>query len=202
MSLLPQFKKLTSPEDLATFSATYARCSGLPIPQSYLANSRVYAYFSQDEMIGGFILGQGPEYRTIKLFANTQNQAALYSMLEDKGQATELCCFWIARSFRTKTLINIYIWMCMAYVLRFRSESVLLFGTNSQGLAKLYSTTPHSVLINNEQVKSKDCHIFLAKSNVALRGISEIVAKKLKRVFKIKKRRSAKATLFNFLSLN
>ena len=129
MSLLPQFKKLTTTEDLATFSATYARCSGLPIPQSYLAKSRVYAFFSQGNMIGGFILGQGPEYRTIKLFANAQSQASLYDLLEEKGKATELCCFWIARSSRTKTMINLYIWMCMAYALRFRSESVLLFGT-------------------------------------------------------------------------
>ena len=202
MSVLPKFKKLTTTQDLADFSATYARCSGLPIPEAYLANNQVYAFFSRDEMIGGFILGQGPKYRTIKLFANTPSQETLYSTLSQKGKATELCCFWIARSSRTKTAINVYIWMCMAYVLRFRSQRVLLFGTNSHGLAKLYSTTPHSVLINSEEVNDKTCYIFLAKSNVALRGISEIVAKKLKRVFKIKKRRTAKTSLFNFLSIN
>ncbi|MCB0525644.1 MAG: hypothetical protein H6576_08820 [Lewinellaceae bacterium] len=174
-------------EKLQSFSEIYFSCSGLPIPDEYLFNqqNRVFGIYRNNEIIGGFILGKGTEYRTLEVFAGDNERRNLYEGLDQKLMPTEICCFWIKREYRTKTLANLYVWLCMAYALKRYGTPYFLFGTCSRSLAKLYSSTPKSILIHTDHIRHKDTFIFWAKRSTCISGVLEIIRFKLNRVFKI-----------------
>lgn len=169
------------------FSEIYGKASGLPIPESYLhhPNNRVCGVYKNQVLIGGFILGQGSDFRTIELFAKEEKHNTLYQQLEDRALYTEICCFWIKKEVRTKTFLNFFIWLSMAYALKRYGTPYVLFGTCSRSLARLYSTTSKVKFLSEDFINRKPTFIFRGKQSNAISGISEIVFHKLKRILKI-----------------
>lgn len=185
MFSLPRLTLIQDKETLQNFANTYFKCSGLPIPDAYLYDpkNKIFGIFSNQELIGGYILGNGSAFRTIDIFANTESQEMIYENLEDRSNYTEITCFWIKRAYRTKTSLNFFTWFSMAYALKKYGTKYLLFGTCSRSLARLYGTTSKSMMIHRDFIKKKPTFIFLGKHKGCISGILEIVAFKLKRVF-------------------
>ncbi|MEL7221488.1 MAG: hypothetical protein AAGJ93_09230 [Bacteroidota bacterium] len=187
---LPILRQLTTKASRTTFSEIYTKASGLPIPDSYLYDdkNRVFGIYKKGELIGGFILGQGEKLRTIEIFASKNKHEDLYQVLEKKGAFTEICCFWIKRKVRTKTSLNLFIWLSMAYALKRYGSPCIIFGTCSRSLAHLYSVTSKVNFLSEDFIKRKSTFIFWAKYSHAFSGIAEIVLYKLKRTLKIVKK--------------
>lgn len=187
---LPILRQLKTRELRESFSTIYAKASGLPIPENYLHNekNRVFGIYKKQELIGGFILGQGASLRTIELFANEEKHEALYETLNEKGAFTEICCFWIQRKVRTKTSLNFFIWLAMAYALKRYGSPYIIFGTCSRSLAHLYSVTSKVKFLSEDFIKRKPTFIFWSKYSHAFSGIAEIVLYKLKRTMRIVKK--------------
>lgn len=185
---LPKLKLIETQEELSFFGEVYFRNSGLPVPEQYLANNRnkVFGIYLKGEMIGGFILGNGPDYRTIEVFAKEELHVQLYDQMFARDQYTEICCFWIKKAYRTKTGINFFIWLSMAFSLKKYGSKYILFGTCSRALAKLYATTPKSILFHTDRINKKHTFIFQAVRKTCITGILEIVKFKLYRVLNIK----------------
>lgn len=167
----------------------YVKSSGLAIPDTYLhsPNNHVFGIYWKKELIGGFILGNGPSFRTVELFAQAPKQEDIYEKLEDCSSYTEICCFYIQRKYRTKTTLNFFTWFAMAYALKRFGNKNFLFGTCSRSLAKLYGQTQKSVLINRDFINNKSTFIFKAKQADCLHGMFEIIRHKMKRVLKTSK---------------
>ena len=72
MKNLPVLNQLTNAEELKQYATAYEKCSGLPVPVSYLSENKTFALSLHGKMIGGFILGMGPEFRTIEFFAKAE----------------------------------------------------------------------------------------------------------------------------------
>ncbi len=187
---LPVLRQLMTKASRTIFSEIYTKASGLPIPDSYLYDekNRVFGIYKKEELIGGFILGQGENLRTIELFATQDKHEGLYQALEEKGAFTEICCFWIKRKVRTKTSLNFFIWLSMAYALKRYGSPCIIFGTCSRSLAHLYSVTSKVNFLNEDFIKRKPTFIFWAKYSHAFSGIAEIVFYKLKRTLRIVKK--------------
>ncbi|MGH1433048.1 MAG: hypothetical protein ACRBG0_01165 [Lewinella sp.] len=193
MNIFPVLLQLRTKESREIFSSIYFKASGLPIPESYLhhPNNRVFGVYKKQELIGGYILGNNSNFRTIALFAQEEKHDMLYEQLESKGVFTEICCFWIKKEVRTQTHFNFFIWLTMAYALRRYGTPYVLFGTCSRSLAQLYSSTSRVKFLSEDVIKRKSTFIFWSKQRYAVSGISEIVFHKLKRVLKIAKKPKA-----------
>ena len=181
----PSLQQITDINELINFSNTYLKFSGLPIPQPYLDNNRVFGIYFKGELVGGFILGTGTDFRTINCFAKAESHAQLQNQMGDLSNYTELCCFWIDAKYRSKTTINFFTWLSMSYSLKKYGTSRLLFGTCSRGLARLYSATEHSKLIHKDRIKGKQTFVYVAQRKHYVSGIVEIVLHKAKRMLKM-----------------
>jgi len=190
MFSIPQFKKIKAPATLQEFSNNYCKASGLPIPDQFLNNpdNHVFGIYFQKQLIGGFILGNSSEFRTVELFANELKQGEIYQQLGNKTEYTEICCFYIDRKFRTNTKFNFFVWLAMTYALKRYGRNYFLFGTCSRSLARLYSRTPKSIPLHEDYINGKATFIFKANRSVCIIGMLEIILYKLKRTFKLTKK--------------
>jgi len=190
MKIFPVMRPLRTQKSREIFSDIYFKASGLPIPDNYLhdPNNIVLGIHWNQELIGGFILGKSSHLRTIELFAKEDKHELLYKQLQDKGLFTEICCFWIKKEVRTKTALNFFIWLSMAYALKRYATAHIVFGTCSRSLARLYAVTSKVKFLSQDFINRKPTFIFWGKQRYAISGISEIVFYKLKRVLKIVKK--------------
>jgi len=156
MKNLPALNQLTTQEEMTQYAKAYEKCSGLPVPLSYLKENKTFALTLNGEMIGGFILGMGPEFRTIEFFAKAENQSALQEKLICPNQFTEITCFWLASKHRSQSITNLLTWIKLALAIKKHSNPYLIYGTNSKGLARLYSTTKESYLVHNDRCNNKN----------------------------------------------
>lgn len=193
MDFIPQMKQIETKENLQNFAQVYKNCSGLPIPSAYLynPNNHVFGIYWKKNLIGGFILGRGSEFRTIEIFAKQEKQAGVYNQLEDISRYTEICCFWIQRKFRTKNILNLFIWLAMTYALKRYGTKYFLFGTCSRSLARLYGQTEKSIMIHRDFINKKPTFIFWAKRSSCVTGMLEIISFKLSRMLKLSKKSTA-----------
>lgn len=191
MPSLPSVKRIRNTAALQQFGQAYLTASGLSVPNEYLSASqnRVYAIYNRSAMIGGFILGKGNRLRTLEVFAQPAARQQLYEEIGTVSDFTEITCFWIAAPFRRSTLLNTFIWLSLAFRLRFFGCPKILFGTCSNSLARLYGITPKSELIHRDRINEKRTYIFQSARSVCLKGFLEIIRFKLKRTARIRKGR-------------
>jgi len=76
-----QFKKLDTITELELFLKINEKNSGLAAPLVYLKSSKVFTLFSSGRMIGGFVLGEGSNLRTVELGAQKGEQNGLHCRL-------------------------------------------------------------------------------------------------------------------------
>jgi len=189
---LPQLKLIKERKELQDFSNFYGKASGLPVPMSFLQNcdNNVFGIYYKGQLIGGYILGNGPSFRTVAYFAKDSEQPNVKEELGDLSMYTEICCFWIEKSMRVKSKVNFFTWLAMTYSLKMYGNKYFLFGTCSRSLARLYGQTPKSILIHKDRVNRKSTFIFKAKRSTCVLGMFEIIIHKLRRTASLSKRRT------------
>ena len=141
-------------------------------------------------MIGGFILGMGPTFRTIDFFAAAENQPDLTKKLVDPNKFTEITCFWLDSKHRSQSYTNLLTWIKLALAIKKHSNPYLLFGTNSKGLARLYNISKESFLVHDDLCNNKKTYVFVAQTRYCIKGILEIMAFKVKRMISRFRRKS------------
>ncbi|MDN5217314.1 hypothetical protein QQ020_34895 [Fulvivirgaceae bacterium BMA12] len=172
--------KLMQGKETDTFKARYESLAGLEIPNDYLKKSRVYGFYQNKELVGGFMLSTSTErLRTIELFIAPGNRREVYSELSDLSLYTEVCCFWMERRIRKKKMVNILIWLKMAYQISREKNPIILYGTQSKGLAYLYGLPKVSTLFRSDVVNALNSYVFLTKRNEFVKGAWEMVFCKL-----------------------
>ncbi|MFK7808147.1 MAG: hypothetical protein AB8F74_10145 [Saprospiraceae bacterium] len=193
MKNFPVLNQLKNQEELMQYATAYEKCSGLPVPLSYLSENKTFALLLNGKMIGGFILGMGPHFRTIDFFAKAENQSGLIEKLVDPNMFTEITCFWLAPKHRSQSITNLLTWIKLALAIKKHSNPYLIYGTNSKGLARLYNTTKESFLVHDDFCKNKNTYIFVAQTQHCIKGILEIMAFKVKRMISKIRRKSFRA---------
>ncbi|MEM9929098.1 MAG: hypothetical protein AAF840_04730 [Bacteroidota bacterium] len=180
MNTLPKLQQLTDPQHLSNYSALYEQSSGLPIPVAYLHNpeNRVFGIIRKEKLVGGFILGASSWLRTVEVFAAPKDQHAVDEMAGTSGARTEITCFWIAASVRREVMVNRFTWVAMIYAIARYAKPILVFGTCSRGLARLYATSQHATLIHRDRINNKPVFIFMGLKSKAVLGIGNILAYK------------------------
>ncbi len=191
---LPKFTRISHSNEIDAFACAYFQCSGFNVNRNYFETNQVFAIYLQERMIGGFVLGAGATLRTIEVFSGDAHRPALYQQVRKTATPTELCCFWIDPTIRTKTRLNFFVWLCVAYALWFYGTPMLIFGTNSVRLAALYSATPKCRLIHGDFVNNKQTFIFTGPRKDCLVGVAQILYYKMKRLAKIAGKRGKRMT--------
>ena len=197
MALLPKFKKINNAQELDVFASTYTECSGFNVNRDYYENNQVFGIYCQERMVAGFVLGTGETLRTLEVFVGEEHRSGLYQKVTDTVPHTEMCCFWMEPSTRKKTLLNFFVWFCVAYALRFFGTQQLLFGTNSVRLAALYSAASKAELIHSDYLKKKRTFVFSGPRRYCLLGVAQILWYKLKRTLKIVNQRNRAQVSFS-----
>jgi len=165
-------------EDYQIFKTKYEACSGLHLPQEYLERSDVYVFKKRKQIIGGFILGKNLPLRTVDVFISEVNKIKLADYFS-RNKFCEVCCFWMDKKVQKNAFFNAKFWMRMAYTVKKQEKKVVLFGTNSKGLAKLYGYPKPSLLFHKDTIGSKETFVFLAKRDEFFGGVWELVKSKL-----------------------
>lgn len=186
MKNLPKITRLTSESAIQTYAKAYQRVSRSAVPAAYLRQANVYAVIVNQKIIGGFALANGPRFRTISLFMQEEEQEQFYKQMNQTNQFTELTCYWMNRKAQKKVLLNLYVWVSLAVILKLKCKSYILFGTSSKSLARLYSQTPRAMLLHQGRSRGRNAFIFAGKRKECLRGILEVVASKLRRLVSIR----------------
>ena len=189
MLAVPKLKCIINDSEIRRFQEVYTKNSGLAIPFEYLKAHRVFGVYHRNQLIGGYILGNGPEFRTIQLFAQTSSHDQLKKDFDLKNPYTEICCYWIHKNYQTKTSINFFIWMALSITLKMYGHTHVMFGTNSRRLAALYATTKESKVIHRDRINNKNTFIFKGSSKNCISGIFNIVLGKAMRTLQIRKKR-------------
>jgi hypothetical protein len=184
---LPSLRELTSAAQRHHFAKTYTACSGLPVPEEFAqaATNQIFGMYAGDKLIGGFILGHGPAFRTIAVFAGERHQPNLYDRFSTNASCTEICCFFIASAYRRSTFYNFSTWAAMIYAQVKHGREIFLFGTCSRSLAKLYGQTEKTILIHEDVLDGKPTFIFWGERRSCVQGMLKIMSHKLRRVIKI-----------------
>lgn len=181
----PVFKTINTPQGVGVFAHHYSQCSGFNVGRDYYESSQLFGVYFQRRMIGGFVLGTGSVLRTLEVFAGDQYRTDLYQKIQQSGDSTEICCFWIAPEFRKNTWLNFFVWVCVAYALQKYGSGHLVFGTNSTRLAALYNNASKSNLLHTDYLNGKRTFIFCGPRKYCLLGVAEILYYKIKRLVKI-----------------
>lgn len=171
-------KKLEKISQLKSFKAKYESISNLRLPLHYLRSECVFGFFKKGELVGGFILGNQKEHRTIQAFVEEEQQESLLSFL-GQNDCVEVCCFWMKKTVRKKKLFNLMVWLKMGMQVYFRQEPYVIYGTNLRGLAKMYGYPKPSILIHQGFVNGKNTFVFLAKRKDFIKGTLEILKSKI-----------------------
>lgn len=171
-------KRTQQPSDYLTFKQRYEQLSGLSIPNSYFEQSEVYIQKIQHEIVGGYILSSKLPLRSIKYFVSDAKRNAIELQLS-KEIFCEVSCFWIDPKYRPKKYLNTKIWLALALAVRRQSKKIIVFGTNSYGLAKLYGYPKVSLLYNRDKINNKTTYLFLVKRKDFLGGVIELLLSKL-----------------------
>jgi|GEM_PF-1954213 len=186
-------KKITSPKALQAFQAQYESISGLALPMTYLEKSAVFALYRKGQMRAGFVLAEGKSLRTLELFVSEEKRSQIRQDLHVNGQFCEVCCFWIERSIRKSKLSNFLCWLSLAMRVHQMRKPFVIFGTNSYGLAKMYSQPIHSLQVHQDEVKGKKTYIFGGYTKKFLGGILRILFSKMNKASKTRKIESDQA---------
>lgn len=186
----PAFKQVQNSNEIDVFASHYFQCSGFNVNRDYYVNNQMFAIYYQGNMVGGFVLGTGDTLRTLEVFAGNDHRENLYQQVRASKPHTEMCCFWMAPDIRKKTLINFFVWLCVAYALWVYGTPQLIFGTNSVRLAALYSATPKSILLHSDYLNQKHTFIYTGPRKHCLIGVAQIMYYKMKRLAKIAGKRS------------
>lgn len=190
MKKLPKLIRVQTEQELNDYAQAYEQASGLPVPLDYLRANKTFAVKWNGQMIGGFILGMGPSFRTLDFFVQKHNQAALLQQMRNPKNFTEITCFWLSKNHRSNSLINLLTWAKLAFAIKKHSNKYLLYGTNSKGLARLYNTSRESFLIHQDQCQQKQTFVFMARTQYCIKGILEIMWFKLRRIILREQKRS------------
>ena len=146
---------------------------------SYLKRSNVYAFYIGRRMVGGFILGQKLPLRTIDIFVASENRQVIDPMFSSEDFC-EVCCFWVQRRYRYHPILSGWFWLKMAYAVKRQNRPIIVYGTNSAGLARVYGYPKNSLAYHTDTVNDRTTNIFLAQRKDFVGGVWEIVWAKLR----------------------
>lgn len=172
-------ERIINKTDLLAFKNRYQHLSRLEVPLKYLMNTEVYVIRDGPKMIAGFVLGKTAPYRTVDVFISDKNKTSLPDCFASE-KFCELCCFWIDEAYRNKGIATAKIWMSMAKAISNQEKEHILYGTNSNGLAKIYGYPKVSLLFMTDQINKKETFVFIAKKTEWHSGVKEIVESRLK----------------------
>ena len=182
MMYLPLFNKMNNVSEFELFAQKYQECSGFNVDMDYFTSNQVFGIYHKKQLIGGFVLGQGAALRTVEVFAGEESRAALYQQIQAAGVPTEMCCFWMDAAYRKHTVLNFFIWGCVAYALQVYGTPLLVFGTCSARLARLYSSASESMVIHTDFIHQKQTFVFMGPRKYCLLGVWQILSYKTKRL--------------------
>ncbi|MEL6612737.1 MAG: hypothetical protein AAFQ53_11630 [Bacteroidota bacterium] len=190
MQFFPVLRRLTNPAALDRYADASVASSGLEVPRNYLhsPDNKVFGVFFRGELIGGFLLGAPPIYRTLSCIAESADYGRLLAEMQGKGQHTEICCFFIELAHRRNPRLNLIVWLYLTYAIRRHSRAHLLFGTNSSSLAKLYGRTHRSRPFYTGTVGGNRTFVFHSTRSGSVRGMLEIIRHKWERQRKLRRR--------------
>lgn len=173
-----QLKTLTKESDKLFFRQRYESISGLEIPRSYFNASKTFTFSNKERILGGFMLGSGPDFRTVNMFVSPIHHELFYNII-NLNDFVEVCCFWIDHKYRKHKYLNALLWLKLAYAVTAQPESYVLFGTNSLGLAKMYGRPRKSLLFHHDEIDKKQTFIFIARRKEFAAGVWEIILQKM-----------------------
>jgi len=179
---------LLSGKQLNEFSEAYFKLSNLDVPISYLERSSVFGFYIDNNLIGGFILAKSykNQLRTIEFFSSDREKRKLYKSLKRLDQYLEVTCFWLARKYRRRGNVRSRSWVILASKIVKENKDLVIYGTNNNGLAKLYSYPKTSTLLHRDNVNNKDTFIFIT-TRKGFYNIFEIAFSGVIAIFKKKK---------------
>ncbi len=178
MSLI--VKELTRELDLITFKYQYEKRSSLTIPLSYLYTQKVFGFYDHtNHVVGGFILGFSNPYRTITSFSSDRFHNRLHERIMYGENLFEICCFWLSTSLIRNKELNNEAWRLLGITIENQENyDYIIYGTNSRGLALMYSYPRNSFLYHQETLNGKSNYIFISKKHFFIDGSEEIIANK------------------------
>ncbi len=174
-------KKLVTSAELKLFSTIYKKFSGLSVSVNFLQKNQVFGFHKDGQMVGGFVIAEGKQLRTIECHTQDFRKYATYKYIADTSQFCEICCLWLKHSWDRHPFSNVQFWLQLAHEVRRQKKDFIIFGTNHAELAKLYHYSKKSILIATDRIANKDTYIFVAKRASFFWGVCNTLLAKISR---------------------
>ncbi len=174
-------KPTKSHKELEFFKYEYEKHSGLKLSINYLTSCDVYVFKRKNKIVGGFCINTNHPLRTLEVFSRESNYYTLITMLSEFS-IKEVTCFWICSEYRRKWFSNIYYWHLMTFEAARNNCDYVIYGTNIEGLARIYDVPSKAILLHSDIVSNKNTYIYLAKPKNIVLGLQQQMFSRLNRI--------------------
>lgn len=150
--LIPQCRHCITETQLEVFQANFQYYAGNPVEMDYLKdeNTHAVAVYWRGDMLGGYVLRQGPElrYRDILIRAG-----GVWPESPQASDCAELCCSWLARRH---TLLSAFMFCDSAKRLQALPQSFLVGGSRIPAVVAAHSPFfPHSICTATRETQGR-----------------------------------------------
>jgi len=160
MKNLPHIQLIENNTQRDHFSWKYYQACGLPVPVKYIEAHQAFQIEWKGEVIGGFIIGEGPVFRTVNSYAKGLVRPIFRRILHPTEDYSEICCYWLDERFQKLGFLNIIICFKIGMVIQKYANKKILFGTDSRRVAQLFSFSTYTRLIHKDQVYGAQTFMF------------------------------------------
>ena len=176
-------KRLKSKKAIQQYCQLYTAITGLEIPAQYLSHAKVYGYFQQGCLKGGYMINDicNNECRTLNCFVNATDRERISSKISELHSAIELCCFWLSRKTINYRRASMMIWIDMAIKSTIQRCSHIVYGTNVKMLANVYAQPSNSILLHSDYINGKNTWTFYGKKSCMLVSVYGILKARMRK---------------------
>lgn len=140
-------RHITSTDDLQLFAERYVAAGGFPLDVDYLRRSLVYACFAGGRMVGGFVVHESDDFRSLQDMPRAEADRIRRESADRRPY--EIMCLWMERELRGSPAGTV-IWLrALSECLR-RPGRRLLLCTVHDGLFALYNKAQPEILYRGE----------------------------------------------------
>ncbi|CAM3064649.1 Uncharacterised protein [Legionella steigerwaltii] len=162
-------KIIKSDNLLKIYGTNYSSLAHNRADMEYFKSSKVRIFFrdSEENMLGGFCINSGPNYRTFLPLSPYQLQKLYSDNHFDRKHPHEITCLWIEKKSQHATWIIFLYFILFLDVLRLH-PGPLIFGTHGKNISTFFSLPfPKTIFCEKLFVatKGEECDFWIRKGS-------------------------------------
>ncbi len=147
-----EFRTITSESQIEIFLNKVESYTGVRLPLAYAMKSRIVGVFSQNQLVGGYMLVTSPEFRSFMFVPDKVKRSNVF-FAQDKFQMMEVNGLWIGPGIKSPNA-QFRVWMNLLKDILLCKKKYLLLMSNcgNKTIRKIHNMTAPSTLYEGDSM--------------------------------------------------